>query len=893
MLIFKRLKDSLTALQEELERVQRNTRDTPSEEVYRVRERYRRSLADNALLDKQIREKESQVWDLKRKIMDYESQKKSLEDVNKKMQYRIRRLDDKLLEEEERINRFKIVLLTRDEESDNLWRRFCDLKSERDALKNALKEKENSILFAHGKKDLEIERLKKEYRMTLQNLQRSEEHNQSISRNLERVKEENEKIRNDINRIFEEELRRNRYSGMSQNDEVDDTEHSLWIKKYTDLQNKHQALLNKNNSLEKENQELKKKSNIDTARWRPLPDSHSNIQEMETLKRELVAAKELNKELEEKHRSLKQEKNDIALMHSNAIRRKEEDISVMKKRMECMEIEIKSLQSKQMDNDQAQVLSNTSEYHRLYEDKEKLRKENSSLKMELEQSHKKDSKVESEIRDLKDDIRKKQSEIQGLQEHIKQLRQELSETTKERDDALRRKDDVEKELKKVNRGLQDNLNQLQVDNRRSQEESARATSKMYGETEKQIDDMRSEVLRMQKMVKELEIENTKLRKSVNEEKKEKENALTRYYAIEAEFKSSNVKTEQKMREIERQQEWLTQNEREIKKLQQELSNVLKEKDNSLQRKNDSEQVIRHLEGSLNKLQAENKMLQDKVSSKDEEIRKIQYQMNSMNTETQRLQERVTHLATENSQLKVDIAEVSKEKDNALTRLSKVAGAKLTHGNAAITDLSDTNRPTKIAEKFSELYDNQWTDAFEELDNTYNNEEETIRVLLKILQEAYTFCVQTETNYETRIGQAVFTLADERTNETRQITGADVPVQKALTDLRLSLGNACCAIVEEMFLARLPSILKKVDVSVSPKTKLYARHCASLCWRMRIRDPPVFVRFEFRQGTEFNTDILRRYTKTGGYLDFIVWPALYLHENGPVLSKGVAQPRHSP
>lgn len=67
------------------------------------------------------------------------------------------------------------------------------------------------------------------------------------------------------------------------------------------------------------------------------------------------------------------------------------------------------------------------------------------------------------------------------------------------------------------------------------------------------------------------------------------------------------------------------------------------------------------------------------------------------------------------------------------RLSKIAGAKLTHGNAAITDLSDTDRPTKLAEKFSELYDNAWTDAFEELDNTFHNEEETIKILLRIFQ----------------------------------------------------------------------------------------------------------------------------------------------------------------
>jgi hypothetical protein len=34
------------------------------------------------------------------------------------------------------------------------------------------------------------------------------------------------------------------------------------------------------------------------------------------------------------------------------------------------------------------------------------------------------------------------------------------------------------------------------------------------------------------------------------------------------------------------------------------------------------------------------------------------------------------------------------------------------GNSAISDLSDPRRPHKISEMFSEIYDNQWTDAFE-------------------------------------------------------------------------------------------------------------------------------------------------------------------------------------
>ena len=47
----------------------------------------------------------------------------------------------------------------------------------------------------------------------------------------------------------------------------------------------------------------------------------------------------------------------------------------------------------------------------------------------------------------------------------------------------------------------------------------------------------------------------------------------------------------------------------------------------------------------------------------------------------------------------------------LNRLSQLMGNRLTDNNADIADLSDANRPTKLAEQYSELYDNQWTEAF--------------------------------------------------------------------------------------------------------------------------------------------------------------------------------------
>ena len=62
----------------------------------------------------------------------------------------------------------------------------------------------------------------------------------------------------------------------------------------------------------------------------------------------------------------------------------------------------------------------------------------------------------------------------------------------------------------------------------------------------------------------------------------------------------------------------------------------------------------------------------------------------------------------------------------------MAGAKLQDSNPGITNLSDDNRPTKVGEKFAELYDNEWTEAFEEQEETTGDEKGTIEYLYKLL-----------------------------------------------------------------------------------------------------------------------------------------------------------------
>lgn len=62
-------------------------------------------------------------------------------------------------------------------------------------------------------------------------------------------------------------------------------------------------------------------------------------------------------------------------------------------------------------------------------------------------------------------------------------------------------------------------------------------------------------------------------------------------------------------------------------------------------------------------------------------------------------------------------------------MSKVAGERLVENNPAITDLSDQNRPTKLGEIYSELYDNEWTDALEGLTSDGYDDEFAISTLL--------------------------------------------------------------------------------------------------------------------------------------------------------------------
>ncbi|KAK3582899.1 hypothetical protein CHS0354_009705 [Potamilus streckersoni] len=209
------------------------------------------------------------------------------------------------------------------------------------------------------------------------------------------------------------------------------------------------------------------------------------------------------------------------------------------------------------------------------------------------------------------------------------------------------------------------------------------------------------------------------------------------------------------------------------------------------------------------------------------------------------------------QLKQQNSQLVQQADSLRMRLSELAGAKLTHDNASIADLSDANRPTKLADMYSELYDNQWTDALENLSK--QNPEECEETLICCL-------------YNILIG-----IHNIKVNEI---------LAKHLSEAAKLSSNVASANIVKAFVNN--ANMKKRNRKAMKACKIYIEECVKLCWHMHVQTPPVCIDLKAAKGKVFARDVYREYKTKGAKLAFVVWPALFLHKTGPLLPKGVAQ-----
>ncbi|XP_060065893.1 uncharacterized protein LOC132546199 [Ylistrum balloti] len=240
---------------------------------------------------------------------------------------------------------------------------------------------------------------------------------------------------------------------------------------------------------------------------------------------------------------------------------------------------------------------------------------------------------------------------------------------------------------------------------------------------------------------------------------------------------------------------------------------------------------------------------------------------------------------------------SEVKDKSLFELSADVRNNLSHNNPAITDLSDPMRPMKIAEKISELYDREWSDALEILED-YMDEQKAIKVLLDIVADVFTTFEDIGDSQADFISSLELPLAvpdiDDLQDTARSslLENGMLPalpreVIRQLRHYRLANCQAVCPLLYEVMKSRLQSVYR-MDGKIIEACKDFIEYTVKYIWMMRVQDPPLHIKWEFFHGEKFDHDRLRTYTKGGDSLNYMVWPILYLYKGGPILAKGVAQ-----
>ncbi|XP_061164621.1 uncharacterized protein LOC133173650 [Saccostrea echinata] len=224
------------------------------------------------------------------------------------------------------------------------------------------------------------------------------------------------------------------------------------------------------------------------------------------------------------------------------------------------------------------------------------------------------------------------------------------------------------------------------------------------------------------------------------------------------------------------------------------------------------------------------------------------------------------------------------------RLSKVAGEKLRDNNPSIADLSDINRPTKLAEYFKELYDNEWTSAYDVLHKKWQlrNEEDIVKKLGKMLKMAYEFCLEEARKHREKIRETlVYPVGIHLTLNASVEPNVEEKLRPKIRQIQRETGVYAIPAIQEMFQQDHEREIKMNDWDESPEIMTYIKNCVRICWLFAIQDPPMQLWWPKEQSKI--DEHVNEFTKRGTTISYVVWPTLYLHRNGPLMSKGVVQP----
>ncbi|KAJ8297747.1 hypothetical protein KUTeg_024278 [Tegillarca granosa] len=200
-----------------------------------------------------------------------------------------------------------------------------------------------------------------------------------------------------------------------------------------------------------------------------------------------------------------------------------------------------------------------------------------------------------------------------------------------------------------------------------------------------------------------------------------------------------------------------------------------------------------------------------------------------------------------------------------------------------------NRPTRLAEMFNEIYDNVWTDTLEGLNQPKQiaTEKKAVEHMASILKVCYEYCANKFQDTLTQVEEILLLNVEKNTDE--ELYKEECKQLKDM--LKLAGVRTSKGLNQDMAIKSVHDPkLRKVMETYKDVTEKFTKQCLEICWLMAVQDPQVVLHWgSLKEGSSINSDHFKCFTRSGTLLEYVVWPAMLLHKDGPFLSKGIVQP----
>ncbi|KAK3100506.1 hypothetical protein FSP39_021027 [Pinctada imbricata] len=243
-------------------------------------------------------------------------------------------------------------------------------------------------------------------------------------------------------------------------------------------------------------------------------------------------------------------------------------------------------------------------------------------------------------------------------------------------------------------------------------------------------------------------------------------------------------------------------------------------------------------------------------------------------------------------------EYQKSKITELTnRLGRAATIPITDEAETMSTIDVEYRPSRLADRFSAMFKDEWLRAFEACTRRLHwRDMDTIFQLLRIVRYAYDYC---ETTAKDQLDELETVLSGPILHPKGRFEVEEIFEEVTLPqkdkmnrwgkkyskDYRrhvadLSVPEICMDfkehIVEQVFKWRLRELPEQVTE--------YIDRCVEVLWYMCIQEPPMVITWA-NDGESVNSNYYNFYARRGNVVRQAVWPAVFLHNGGPLVCKG--------